>query len=53
MLGAAMWYLRELTGEGAYERYLERHPQNAPISRRDFERQRTDRQDSDPGTRCC
>lgn len=53
VLGAARWYLRELTGEGAYERYLEQHPQDAPLSRRDFERRRTDRQDAHPGARCC
>ena len=53
VIEAARWYLRELTGEGAYDRYLEQHPQHAPLSRRDFERRRTDRHDGNPGARCC
>lgn len=51
------WYVRELCGENAYDHYLahaERtgHP---PLTRREFERQRTDRRDNDPrlGGRCC
>ncbi|MFE7972355.1 YbdD/YjiX family protein [Streptomyces shenzhenensis] len=53
------WYVRELTGESAYERYVtqlrKRHPEAVPPSRREFERMRTDRQESDPrqGFRCC
>jgi uncharacterized short protein YbdD (DUF466 family) len=51
------WYLRELTGEAQYDHYLERHrslhPQAPVLSRRDFERRRTDRQDANPGHRCC
>lgn len=51
------WYLRELTGEVAYDRYLVRHRQAHPdvpaLRRRDFERRRTDRGDTNPGTRCC
>ncbi|WCL87566.1 MULTISPECIES: YbdD/YjiX family protein [Streptomyces] len=53
------WYVRELTGESAYERYVAHvrkdHPAAAVPSRRDFERMRTDRQESDPrqGFRCC
>ncbi|SDK90939.1 YbdD/YjiX family protein [Streptomyces indicus] len=53
------WYVRELTGETAYERYVAHvrkdHP-DAPVqSRREFERERTDRQAADPrqGFRCC
>ncbi|MFF4526207.1 YbdD/YjiX family protein [Streptomyces bluensis] len=53
------WYVRELTGESAYGRYVAHlragHP-DAPVpSRREFERMRTDRQESDPrqGFRCC
>ncbi|GGZ89696.1 hypothetical protein GCM10010344_66620 [Streptomyces bluensis] len=52
------WYVRELTGESAYDRYVAHlragHP-DAPVpSRREFERMRTDRQESDPrqGFRC-
>jgi uncharacterized short protein YbdD (DUF466 family) len=51
------WYLRELTGETQYDRYLERHnrahPGTAHLSRRAFERQRVDRADARPGSRCC
>jgi uncharacterized short protein YbdD (DUF466 family) len=53
------WYLRELTDESAYERYVAHtrsHDPGAPVmSRRAFERMRTDRQESDPreGFRCC
>ncbi|MEU2562234.1 YbdD/YjiX family protein [Streptomyces longispororuber] len=53
------WYVRELTDESAYDRYVahvrKEHPAAAVPSRRAFERMRTDRQDSDPrqGFRCC
>ena len=51
------WYLRELTGETQYDRYLERHAREhagaAPLTRREFERQRIDRADAKPGSRCC
>jgi len=57
ILGGIRWYLRELTGENQYARYLQRHvaahPQAAPLSRREFERRRVDRADADPGARCC
>jgi len=54
------WYLRELTGETAYERYLEHHASRAhdehhsglPMTRREFERQRAERS-AQPGGRCC
>ncbi|GGW87725.1 YbdD/YjiX family protein [Streptomyces lomondensis] len=53
------WYLRELTGESAYDRYVthvrRQHPDAEVPSRRDFERMRTERQEKDPrqGFRCC
>ena len=53
------WYARELTDESAYERYVAHkrkvHPGASVPSRREFERMRTDRQESDPrqGFRCC
>ncbi|WP_078067219.1 YbdD/YjiX family protein [Streptomyces jeddahensis] len=53
------WYMRELTGESAYERYVAHvrkdHPTASVPSRRDFERMRTERQEADPrqGFRCC
>lgn len=54
------WYVRELTGESAYERYVA-HVQlhqgpHAPVpGRREFERHRTDAREGDPreGFRCC
>ncbi|RRR96816.1 YbdD/YjiX family protein [Glycomyces terrestris] len=57
LLGLVRWYLRELTGESAYDRYLERHrlahPGAPALPRREFERMRTDRADAHPRTRCC
>lgn len=51
------WYLRELMGETQYDRYVERHRQcrsdHPLLSRREFEHQRTDRGDKNPGARCC
>ncbi|MEU6991833.1 YbdD/YjiX family protein [Streptomyces sp. NPDC046465] len=53
------WYVRELTDESAYERYVAHmradHPTATVPSRRTFERMRTDLQESDPrqGFRCC
>jgi uncharacterized short protein YbdD (DUF466 family) len=44
---SVLWYLRELTGETQYDRYLERHAREhagtAPLSRREFERRRIHR----------
>jgi uncharacterized short protein YbdD (DUF466 family) len=54
---SVLWYLRELTGETQYDRYLERHAREhtgtAPLSRREFERRRIDETDAKPGSRCC
>jgi uncharacterized short protein YbdD (DUF466 family) len=54
---SVLWYLRELTGETQYDRYLERHAREhtgtAPLSRREFERRRIDETDVKPGARCC
>ena len=53
------WYVRELTDESAYDRYVvhlrKTHPGAQAPSRREFERMRTDRQEDDPrqGFRCC
>ena len=56
-LRAVLWYLRELTDESAYERYVEHvrthHPGRPVPSRREFERQRLDAKDANPGVRCC
>ncbi|MFH8348076.1 YbdD/YjiX family protein [Streptomyces sp. NPDC018045] len=59
VLGAIRWYVRELTGESAYERYVaqvRQHTPDAPVpSRRQFERQRAAARERDPrsGFRCC
>lgn len=56
---AVRWYVRELTDESAYDRYVAHvrrdHPRAPVPTRRAFERMRTDRQESDPrqGFRCC
>jgi uncharacterized short protein YbdD (DUF466 family) len=56
-LRALRWYVRELTGTGAYDRYTERHRACsggvAPMSRRQFERARARQREERPGVRCC
>ncbi|MCX5560619.1 MULTISPECIES: YbdD/YjiX family protein [unclassified Streptomyces] len=53
------WYVRELTDESAYDRYVahirEDHPAASTPTRHEFERMRTARQEEDPrqGFRCC
>ena len=52
------WYLRALMGEDAYEKYLDhvrgQHDHGEPVmTEREFWRDRTDRQDSNPQGRCC
>jgi uncharacterized short protein YbdD (DUF466 family) len=54
------WYVRAVSGEDAYERYLAHH-QSAhgagsavpALTEREFWRDRTDRQDTNPQGRCC
>ena len=53
----AIWeYLKELSGENAYDRYLTvhmaTHPDKSPMSRGEFYRQRQDAKYSNPGSRC-
>jgi uncharacterized short protein YbdD (DUF466 family) len=51
------WYLREVAGESAYDRYVEHHRREhpgAPLpARRDFERRRQDAREARPQARCC
>ena len=51
------WYLREVSGETGYERYVEHvrrdHPDAIVMSRRDFERWRQDDRNDNPRARCC
>jgi uncharacterized short protein YbdD (DUF466 family) len=51
------WYLREVSGESAYDRYVAHmrrdHPAQPVMSRRDFERWRQDAREENPRARCC
>jgi uncharacterized short protein YbdD (DUF466 family) len=51
------WYLREVSGESAYDRYVEHrrheHPDEPVMSRRAFERRRQDEREARPQARCC
>ena len=53
----ALWYVREVMGENAYDHYLAHqrrdHPAEPVLSRRDFERRRMDQLDDHPRARCC
>ncbi len=50
-------YLREVSGESAYDRYVEHarrdHPGEPVMSGRDFERRRQNDRDKNPRARCC
>jgi uncharacterized short protein YbdD (DUF466 family) len=49
------WYLRECSGEARWDRYLEdcaRHGHPA-MSRREYERARSDAKERTPNSRCC
>jgi uncharacterized short protein YbdD (DUF466 family) len=56
-VAGALWYMREVLGENAYERYLDHqrrdHPDGQVLSRREFECRRMDRMEVRPGQRCC
>lgn len=51
------WYLREVSGEAGYDKYVahvrREHPDAVVMSRRDFERWRADDRDANPRARCC
>ena len=51
------WYLREVTGESAYDRYVEHmrrdHPDQAVMTRREYERRRMEQREANPRARCC
>lgn len=51
------WYMTSLMGDNAYATYLahhkRHHPGVAPLSERQFWRERMDDQDRNPGARCC
>jgi uncharacterized short protein YbdD (DUF466 family) len=49
------WYLRQVTGEAKWDEYLQRccRQDVSPMSRRDFERHRTEHQEKSTRARCC
>ena len=51
------WYLREVSGESGYDRYVAHmrrdHPGQPVMSRRDYERHRQDAREERPRARCC
>ena len=51
------WYIREVSGESAYDHYVEHvrrdHPGEPVMSRRDFERRRQDAREHTTQARCC
>ena len=53
---SAWEYLKEVSGENAYDRYLERHrathPWKEPLKRGEFYRRRQDEKYSNLGSRC-
>jgi uncharacterized short protein YbdD (DUF466 family) len=56
-LRSVRWYLREVSGEAGYEKYVAHvrceHPDAVVMSRRDYERWRQDDRDANPRARCC
>jgi len=49
------WYLKQVSGEAKWDEYLEhaRSEDMEPMSRRDFERHRSEHKENNPQTRCC
>lgn len=51
------WYLTTLMGDRAYDTYVAHHrahhPDDPPLTERQFWRQKMDDQDRNPGARCC
>jgi len=50
------WYVRELTGEAAYDRYVAHartHPEREPLTRAQWWRARDDARESAAHERCC
>lgn len=57
LVGGVRWYLKEVSGETAYDRYVEHvrrdHSDAIVMSRRDYERLRQDHRNDHPRARCC
>ena len=56
-LQSVRWYVREVSGETAYTRYLARHAASHPgepaQDERTWWRERSDGRDGEPPQRCC
>ena len=50
-----LWYLRQATGEAKWDEYVDRCRAQGvdPMSRREFERHRSDHRENNPESRCC
>lgn len=50
-----MWYLKQATGEAKWEEYLQQCVRDGrePMSRKEFERHRSDHREANPQSRCC
>ncbi|MBA4116071.1 MAG: YbdD/YjiX family protein [Rubrobacter sp.] len=50
------WYLKEISGENAYDHYLAvhgaTHPDRQPMNRGEFYRRQQDEKYNNPGSRC-
>ena len=49
------WYLRQATGEAKWDQYVEdcRRHEHEPVSRREFERRRSEAKEGSARSRCC
>ena len=49
------WYLRQATGEAKWDQYVEdcRRHEHEPVSRREFERRRSEAKEGSAGSHCC
>ena len=52
---AVRWYVRQATGEAKWDEYVDRCRTQGvdPVSRRQFERHRSDHRENDARSRCC
>lgn len=49
------WYVKELTGESKWDEYVERcrAERQEPMSRREYERHRSEHKENNPHSSCC
>ena len=49
------WYLKQVSGEARWETYLERCTKEGvePMTRREYERHRSEVREHNPASRCC